>query len=122
MTDHLARLQGPHRQDAVELIQLAHDMRQEDAERLALNWALDDMNLEAYYSACDRVWNALEESGRFLQVGWFEKEFADAPWMVNTKALHPIADAVCATLVMDQISDDDYQLMTRHTRNLFQFA
>ena len=121
MSDARERLKGPHREEAISLVDLAHRMTVEDAERVEKSWMEDD-DLTAYYAACDRVWIALEEHGLFLRVGWFEKEFETAKWMQTTRALHPVADAICATLVMNVISDEDYRLLTRHLKSLFQFA
>lgn len=118
----LREVKGPHRAAVLDLVAQAHGMSQEEAERVARSWAADDGDLEGYYSACERVCEALEETGRTLPRGWFEKEFAETSWVRTTRALHAVADAISGALVADAISGEDCHLMTRHFREAFQYA
>lgn len=121
MPNNLKKLKGPGRSEAVELVRLAQGMSREDAITVERSW-MDDDDLTAYYAVCDRVWTALEDSGRFLYLGWFENVFSDAVWFPDTKALHPVADAVMATLVSDLISKIDYDQMTVHLKKIIEYS
>lgn len=109
----LQDLNGPQRGEAERIIRCALDMDDKTAQMLAAAWdnspaALDQIE---YLANCKAVWDALEESSRFLPLGWFEAIFADCSWADSTRALHPLADAVCATLVRDLIPESTFHYM-----------
>lgn len=115
------QLKGPHRAEALEIVGQAKRMGQVDAERISDSWESDG-DLENYYATCERIFDAMAQTGRSLPIGWFETEFAGLGWVTTTKALHAVADAVSATLVMDCVSAQDFNLLVSHFKAIFQYA
>lgn len=109
----LQDLNGPQRDSAEQIIRCALAMDEQDARRLSQAWENSPAGVDhlAYLTNCKAIWDALEESGRFLPLGWFEAIFVDCAWVDTTRALHAVADAVCATLVRDIIPETTFQYM-----------
>jgi hypothetical protein len=103
----LDTLKGPFHGDAEAIILMALSISTADAERLVAAWDADQ-DMDRYLEACRSTWDALTDSERLLPLGWFEAIFADCAWVDSTKALHPIADAVVATLVQDIVTPDTF--------------
>ena len=119
----LPGLTGPHATEAMDLVVRAQALTRQEALALASAWDPEAgaNEIREYLENCREVWGALERTGRKLPLGWFEAMFADVEWAENTKALHPIADAVVATLVKDEIPMEVYSFMTHpwnETRNV----
>lgn len=111
----LQDLNGPQRANAESIIREAFKLDLRHAQALEQAWDAPNSQNEnqlTYLIQCKAVWDALEESGRFLPLGWFEAIFADCEWVDTTRALHSVADAVCAILVRDLISESTFQYMT----------
>lgn len=104
---------GPHKAEAEQIVRTALLLDERVAKRLATCWDGTNTNEDylTYLKHCKMVWDALEESGRFLPLGWFEAIFADCEWADKTKALHPIADAVCATLARDLVPNSTFRYL-----------
>lgn len=116
-------LSGPNVHEVYAILDKAVTMSQEDANLLSRIWDSPSGESEdAYLDNCREVWNALEISGRFLPLGWFEATFADCPWASTTRALHAVADVVCATLVKDLIDVDTLDVMTAPWEVTFQVS
>jgi len=103
-------LRGPHADEACHLLGKAMSLSFAQAQQISDLYESD--NHPSYADHCREVWNALENTGRVLPLGWFEAIFADCAWVEGTKALHAIADAVMATLVRQEISRTAYNNLT----------
>lgn len=103
-------LRGPNADEACHLLGKALALTTEQAQQISDLYEAD--NHPAYTDHCREVWNALENTGRVLPLGWFEAIFADCSWVESTKALHAIADAVMATIVRQEISRAAYSALT----------
>lgn len=90
-------LRGPHADAATTLIETALTMTREQAVRLSRAYEADEN--PHYLAHCAIIQDALEVTDRTLSLGWFEAVFRYADWVLDTKALHAIADVVSAMLV-----------------------
>lgn len=110
----LTDLTGPQGRDAEDIVEAALAMTTEDAALLDQCWDPPEggTDMDAYLSDCKVIWDALEASGRFLPVGWFEARFSHLEWTRDTRALHAVADVVCATLAKDLIPAEVYERIT----------
>ena len=103
-------LRGPNADEACHLLGKAMALTFAQAEKISDIYEADTN--PSYENYCREVWDALERTGRILPLGWFEAIFVDCAWVEATKALHPIADAVMATLVRQDISFAAYSTLT----------
>lgn len=103
-------LRGPNADEACHLLGKAMSLTLVQAQQISDLYEAD--NHPSYTDYCREVWNALENTGRVLPLGWFEAIFSDCAWVEGTKALHAIADAVMATLVRQEISRAAYNNLT----------
>lgn len=103
-------LRGPNADEACHLLGKALSLTPAQAQHISDMYEADDH--PSYEDYCREVWNALENTGRVLPLGWFEAIFADCAWVEGTKALHAVADAVMATLVRQEISRMAYNYLT----------
>lgn len=107
----MSTLIGPHAEDCYEVIESALTMTREQAIALSRTYEADPN--EHYMAHCSIVQDALAISGRAVDGGWFESVFRYQDWILDTKALHAVADAVMTLLVADMIPASVVYALTR---------
>jgi hypothetical protein len=117
-------LQGPFADQVSEVLATAMTMTEDEAILLSRLWETEEFDASeaSYLDSCRTVQNALTATDRQLPLGWFEEMFVDAPWTHTTRALHAIADTVCAMLVRDSISDEVFESLTDPWHRAFQLS
>lgn len=104
-------LRGPRSGVATAIIESALTMTREQAEFLSRTYDADPN--ANYLAHCAIIQDALDMTGRKLSVGWFEAVFRYQDWVLSTKALHAVADAVMACLVADVVTAEVVDALAR---------